>query len=485
MSTVSFRFAVATTVFVTLFTRSAAVANPPLEQLGLRDALLAKPEVIAALLPPAHQQLALRFEEARRHPGDPQELLVAPELGPVEVIRTLDRGRLARGREALIAGEVRITPLGIEVPFFTDEPAAPPDTLPPLEGVPAGATAEAETTALHGTAGAVLQALLLHSQATHLVRVVSWPVAAVAIQDVVYVNAAWLLALGPQSAAGATPPASSVGAPVEAGCGGAVVESAQGSLPTSRITTYVSEPAKSEPEHESTSSASRAPVATLLRGGEESHQQTDPPQYLWSGGSAGSGAVGAAESRTTTTGLPISSLTYALDSAADAATDCCRYTSSGGCNTEAPCKSSSSSCSSGSGSGCSSGSGSGCNSGSGSGCSSGSGGGCSSGSGSGCSSGSGGGCSSGSGGGCSSGSGGGCSSGSGGGCSSGSGSSCSGSGSSCSGSGSSCGSSSSGSCGKCSTISPRPRGEIPDPVTVAFLLAPLAFLVLQERRWRR
>jgi hypothetical protein len=339
------------------------------------------------------------------------------------------------------------------------------------------------------------------------VRVVSWPVAAVAIQDAVYVNAAWLIAMGPQTASNPAAPTKSGGSPSEAaGCGGSVIESSQGSLPTNGAPAF--ESAKAEAEPVRTASPSTPNMDVPPQRDDSARHQIDTPQYLWSGGGAGSTASAA-----TANGLPIASLTYALDSAATSATDCCRYTSDNGCDTSTPCKSGSSGCSSGSGSGCSSGSGSSCGSGSGSGCSSGSGSGCSSGSGSSCGSGSGSSCSSGSGSSCGSGSGSSCSSGSGSGCSSGSGSSCgSGGGSSCSGSGSSCSGSGGGSscssgsgggsscssgsgggssCGggggssKCSLAPQRPRGEIPDVATLAFLLAPLGFLMLQERRWRR
>ena len=217
MRAASFRLAVATTVVATLLARSASGTSPPLEQLGLRDALLARPEVIAALLPAAHQQLAQRFEDARRHPGNPQEPVVATAFTPVDEVRAVDEGRLGRGRDALIAGQLQLTAAGLEVPFFSAEVADGPAPLPPLEGVPAGATAEDEAIALRGTAGAVLRGLLDQSGASRLVRVVSWPVAAVAIKEAVYVNAAWLMAMAPLPTHGADPTPKSAGSPTEAG----------------------------------------------------------------------------------------------------------------------------------------------------------------------------------------------------------------------------------------------------------------------------
>lgn len=51
--------------------------------------------------------------------------------------------------------------------------------------------------ALAGHAGVELRILLAASGAHHLRRVVGWPIGAVAIDDTLYVNAAWLVALAP------------------------------------------------------------------------------------------------------------------------------------------------------------------------------------------------------------------------------------------------------------------------------------------------
>jgi hypothetical protein len=56
-----------------------------------------------------------------------------------------------------------------------------------------------EKRALESEAGAAVRALLAASGAHHLHRVVGWPAGAVAIDDAVYVNAAWLVSLAPAS----------------------------------------------------------------------------------------------------------------------------------------------------------------------------------------------------------------------------------------------------------------------------------------------
>jgi hypothetical protein len=86
--------------------------------------------------------------------------------------------------------------------------------LPPTEGVTAVATAQIEKRALDTKAGAAVRALLADSGAQHLQRVVGWPIGAVAIDDTVYVNASWLVALAPADEkvdGGADVKASSVG----------------------------------------------------------------------------------------------------------------------------------------------------------------------------------------------------------------------------------------------------------------------------------
>jgi uncharacterized membrane protein YgcG len=457
MRAASFQLALAVAALATLISGSARGTSPPLEQLSLRDALLARPEVIAALPPDAHLQLTQRFEEARQQPGSLPGTLVATDFSPVEQVRVIDTARLARGSDALVAAQLRLGPVGLDAQPYTEVPAAPAAPLPPLGGVPAGATADDEAQALRGTAGAVVSGLLQKSQASRLVRVESWPMAVVAIGDALYVNAAWLVALAPPSSGGRAAPTRAAGPAIEGGCGSAVVDSSQGSLPAAGAA--AAELEATSPEHPIPAPA-RPMVDAPLRGIDEVPPHNGAPETLWTGHGGGTTAPRTAASDTAD--LPISSLRFALTSGATTPTDCCRYTSSNGCDTQTPCDSGGDCSSSNGGSGCNSGS-------SGSGCSSGSGG-CSSGSG-GCSSGSGG-CSSGSSG-CSSGSGG-CSSGSGG-CSSGS------SGSSCGGSG--CGSSGCGS-SKCTLAPPRPVGEIPDLATLAFLLAPLFFLLRSERRSR-
>ena len=107
----------------------------------------------------------------------------------------LDVARARRDADAFLVGAVvagQARP-AVSVNAATSVP------LPELEGEVATATAPLEAGALAGTAGTSLRALLAASGARRLQRVVGWPVGAIAIDDTVYVDAAWLVALAPDA----------------------------------------------------------------------------------------------------------------------------------------------------------------------------------------------------------------------------------------------------------------------------------------------
>ena len=167
---------------------------PPFEELPLRDALCADPEMVASLTESAKSTLAARFEAARAGDVAIDEIGENVTAKPAAMVAALDRARQRRQSEALIVGTI-----GNGVARPIGDCAIPPGApaLPPIEGVPADATAQIETRALDTQAGAVLRALLAASGAHHLYRVVGWPAGAVAIDDTVYVNASWLVGLAP------------------------------------------------------------------------------------------------------------------------------------------------------------------------------------------------------------------------------------------------------------------------------------------------
>ena len=175
--------------------------GPPLDELPLRDALRADPEVVAALPDDARARLAARLEAARTGDGMTDPLAGAVVAAPDALVTVLDRTRERRQAEPLMEGVVAD---GLASPIFdrigSDGTSTP--ALPAVEGEPATATASLEARALDGAAGASIRALLAVSRAGRLFRVVGWPVGAIAIGDVVYVDASWLVALAPIDGAG-------------------------------------------------------------------------------------------------------------------------------------------------------------------------------------------------------------------------------------------------------------------------------------------
>jgi hypothetical protein len=165
--------------------------GPPLDELPLRDALRAAPEVVAGLSDGARARLAARFEAARS--ADVSADALADAATPAAEARALDEARSRREADALVVGAIAD---GFGRTVFADSPAGAP-SLPPLEGVVAGATASLEASALAGAAGPSLRGLFAASSARRFERVVGWPVGAIAIGDTVYVNAAWLVSLAP------------------------------------------------------------------------------------------------------------------------------------------------------------------------------------------------------------------------------------------------------------------------------------------------
>jgi hypothetical protein len=175
---------------------ACAAGSVPLEELSLRDALSADPEVVAGLPSDARRKLAERLEEAQQADA-PAEDMERTSLGTAAAeVRQLDTSREARGEDALVIGVLEPRPGGLAVRSLAlDKAPLREASLPAIEGLSAGETAETEQQALRGRAGAILGQLVERSGAHHLVRVVGWPVGAVARGDAVYVNASYLVAL--------------------------------------------------------------------------------------------------------------------------------------------------------------------------------------------------------------------------------------------------------------------------------------------------
>lgn len=172
--------------------------EPPFDELPLRDALRADPAVLATLPDAARARLASRFEDAREGDSIVDHFSDDPSEACELRVFNVDRTRQARQAEPLLLGLIR----GGAAWSIDGDDAATQATLPPLGGVPATATADVEARALDGQAGAKLRTLMSASGAQHLERVLGWPSGAVAIDDTIYVNASWLVALAPAQARG-------------------------------------------------------------------------------------------------------------------------------------------------------------------------------------------------------------------------------------------------------------------------------------------
>lgn len=164
---------------------------PPLDELPLRDALRADPQVVAAMPEAARRQLGERLEAASA--ADQTSDAVDDASVPAALVTALDEARARRQADAFVIGTVAA---GMARPIPATG-ATEPTPLPDLKGEVATTTARIEARALAGAAGAALRALRASSGAQRLERVIGWPAGAVAIGDTVYVDAAWLVALAP------------------------------------------------------------------------------------------------------------------------------------------------------------------------------------------------------------------------------------------------------------------------------------------------
>lgn len=204
------RLAYAGVVWVVVLFAGCGQGPPPLDELPLRDALRADPEVVAALSDDARARLAARLDTARARDTDADDVAGAGE-DPATLVAAVDRARTERHAEPLIVGLISAG-VARSLPGRDDGPDAQP--LPSFEDATGAVTTDAELAALAGNAGTTVRALLKASGASRLRRVTGWPTGALALGDVVYVNAAWLVALAPGSsgrpdaAASAAPPSS-------------------------------------------------------------------------------------------------------------------------------------------------------------------------------------------------------------------------------------------------------------------------------------
>ncbi|HSO39430.1 MAG TPA: hypothetical protein VLT33_43180 [Labilithrix sp.] len=184
-------------------------ASPPLEELGLREALEASPVVVASLPPSVAVQIRDRIRAARETPA--HDLVIAsapgPELASADV-QSVDGVRASLGEDAFVGyalvddnGARRATALAPSVAGGDD------GAWITLLGERDPATLAIEDAAIVGSARPELAALAQHG-VQRFVRVEGWPAAVVVRGDTAYVNASWLVLEG------AALPTASVASPI-------------------------------------------------------------------------------------------------------------------------------------------------------------------------------------------------------------------------------------------------------------------------------
>ena len=183
-----------------------AQTTPPYEELPLRDALQADPEVVSAVPEGSRKALAERMVREHEALHGAQRIALGepptprqPALTPISLVTRLDAERSERGADAWMLVLVQV-----EKTTATARPFVPRDAryqrsaapLPPFEGeAPPAETSDLERRALAGRAGAILRDFREESGAARLVRVSAWPAGVVALGDALYVNGAWLVAM--------------------------------------------------------------------------------------------------------------------------------------------------------------------------------------------------------------------------------------------------------------------------------------------------
>lgn len=172
--------------------------SPPYDELPLRDALRAAPEVVASLSFETRYDLARRLDSAGFE-RDGATTFTLPEAVTIESLaRVADEAREDLDQDALILAEVVETPSdfvlqGGEIDAESLDRVMVGPVL--LRGRPSTQTAALEDVALRGRAGKWLRELSGRTDATHMVRATGLPFGAWAHDDTLYVNASWLVAM--------------------------------------------------------------------------------------------------------------------------------------------------------------------------------------------------------------------------------------------------------------------------------------------------
>jgi hypothetical protein len=170
--------------------------TPPYGDLPIRDALSATPEVLATLPESARRDLANRMLDEQVVVDDDVTAASASVPSVAAIVQSADASREAEGKDAVVLGAVEQGSGGFAVHALAmDEAGEAPPELIAIEGDAEASTKALEDAALQGRAGAILARMVERWGAKRVVRVTGWPAGAVAANETIYVNGAWLVAL--------------------------------------------------------------------------------------------------------------------------------------------------------------------------------------------------------------------------------------------------------------------------------------------------
>jgi hypothetical protein len=110
-------------------------------------------------------------------------------------VQAADAARLQAGQDSVVVAACQSADGHLSLSKVPVRDAAATTPLPKLEGAQAVTTADLEQRSLDGAAGKRVREIMEATGATRLQRVVGWPSGAISVDGVVYVNAAWLVAL--------------------------------------------------------------------------------------------------------------------------------------------------------------------------------------------------------------------------------------------------------------------------------------------------
>lgn len=171
---------------------------PPYDDLPLRDALRASPDVIAGLSYDTRRDLAMRLDNAALEQETESTLTVAENASIDALADVADEAREDLESDALVIGEVLPEAQNVRLRSEDiDAPALERSVVGPifLQGARATSTKALEDVALRGRAGKWLRALSGRTGAIRMVRTTGLPMGAWTYKDTLYVNASWLVAM--------------------------------------------------------------------------------------------------------------------------------------------------------------------------------------------------------------------------------------------------------------------------------------------------